>query len=188
MWAPYPSYGNKGSLQAQEGPLRAFTKRAQGMNDENYWCRLQKFKLLSIQRRFERYRCLYIWKILNGKVPDCGLLKLSTVRSTRSNVNIVPITLDGYFESFKSKQRDSLLHSGVILYNSLPVLIRNITGDLNDFKQELDRLLEVIPDQPVLPGYVPRAKDMKGKPSNSIIDWLRIIDTSQLFLTINADD
>ena len=110
------------------------------------------------------------------------------MRSTRSNVNIVLITLDGYCESFKSKQRDSLLHSGVILYNSLPVSIRNITGELNDFKQELDRLLEVIPDQPVLPGYVPRARDMKGNPSNSIIDWLRIIDTSQLYPAIDTDD
>ena len=126
--------------------------------------------------------------MLNGIVPDCGLNRLVTERSTRSNINIVPITLDGYCESFKSKQRDSLLHSGVILYNSLSVSIRNITGDLLDFKYELDRLLELLPDQPVLPGYVPRAKDMNGKPSNSIIDWLKIIDTSQHFPTTEADD
>ena len=151
------------------------------MYDTNYWCRLQKFKLLSIQRRVEHYRCLYIWKMLNGIVPDCGLNRLVTERSTRSNINIVPITLDGYCESFKSKQRDSLLHSGVILYNSLPASIRNITGDLLEFKYELDRLLEMIPDQPALPGYVPGAKDKNGKSSNSIIDWLKVIDTSQHF-------
>ena len=126
--------------------------------------------------------------MLNGKVPDCGLKKQESIRSTRSNHYIIPITLDGYSEGFKSKQRDSLLHAGVILYNALPVCIRNITGDLLEFKYELDRLLEMIPDQPALPGYVPGAKDKDGKSSNSIIDWLKVIDTSQHFPIPETDD
>ena len=65
VWSPYSSYGNKGNIQAQEGPLRAFTKRAWGISEENYWNRLKKFKLSSIQRRVERKRCIYIWKMLN---------------------------------------------------------------------------------------------------------------------------
>ena len=126
--------------------------------------------------------------MLNGIVPDCGLKKQNIVRSTRSNCNIVPIALDGYSEAFNSKQRDSLLHAGVILYNALPIAIRNITGDLLNFKNELDRLLNMIPDQPALPRYVLGAKDKDGKSSNSIIDWLKVIDTSQHFPVTESDD
>ena len=86
---------------------------------------------------------------------------------------------------FRDVLRDT---TGVILYNALPVCIRNITGDLLEFKYELDRLLEMIPDQPALPGYVPGAKDKDGKSSNSIIDWLKVIDTSQHFPTTEAND
>ena len=179
LWAPYgQSHGQKGDLLEQEGPLRAFTKCAYGLRHIPYWEWLSQFKLFSIERRNQRYRCLYIWKIINGKVPDCGLLKLNQNRNTRSGVNYVPITLDGYSESFKSKQRDSLLHSGVNIYNSLPTSIRKITGDLIEFKYELDRYLSLLPDQPPIPGSIPGARDSNDNPSNSIIDWARIIDVS----------
>ena len=109
-------------------------------------------------------------------------------RNTRSGVNYVPITLDGYSESLKSKQRDSLLHSGVNIYNSLPTSIRNITGDLIEFKYELDRYLSLLPDQPPIPGFIPGARDSNDNPSNSIIDWARIIDVSEEFPAIQMED
>ena len=83
--------------------------------------------------------------------------------------------------AMKSKQRDSLLHGGVILYNSLPACIRSITGDLELFKTQLDELLSLLPDQPPVPGFIPDARDIKGNPSNSIVDWLRITDIANIF-------
>ena len=53
--------------------LRAYTKKAKGMYNLNYWERLKNFKLLSNQRRSERYKIIYIWKSLNGMVPSLGL-------------------------------------------------------------------------------------------------------------------
>ena len=126
VWAPYASYNNKANIEAQEGPLHAFSKCAWGLSQDSYWNRLKVFNLQYIQRRVERYRCLYIWKMLNGIVPDCGLSKLSNTRNTRNSVNLVPISLDGHSKAFKSKQRDSLLHAGVKLYNALPLAVRNL--------------------------------------------------------------
>ena len=80
-----------------------------------------------------------------------------------------------------------MLHAGVIIYNSLPESIRNINDDLDKFKFELDRYLKLLPDQPAVPGAVPAARDMYGAPSNSIVDWARIVDTSNDFPTVVDD-
>ena len=42
-----------------EGPQRAFTKRISGLYNLSYWDRLKELQLLSIERRFERYKILY---------------------------------------------------------------------------------------------------------------------------------
>ena len=126
--------------------------------------------------------------MINGIVPDCGLSKLDSTRSTRKGCDIVPILLDEYCESFKSKQRDSLLHTGVELLNALLLSVRKITGDLLEFQSELTQLLSFIPDQPAAPIYSPEARDKDDKPSNCIIDWLRIIDVSTEFLVPTTDD
>ena len=64
-----------------EGPLlnkletlqRSFTARVQGLKHLNYWDRMKVLKIQSIQRRFERYKVIYAWKIVRGLVPNCGL-------------------------------------------------------------------------------------------------------------------
>ena len=184
LWAPY---NEKGELLAQEGPLRAYTKRAWGLYELPYWTRLKLFNLMSVERRVQRYRCIYIWKILNHKIPDIGILNLGRTRNTRSGVTIIPLALDGFSASFRTKQKNSMLHAGVIIYNSLPESIRNIKDDLDEFKFELDRYLKLLPDQPAVPGAVPVARDMYGAPSNSIVDWARIVDISNDFPTVVDD-
>ena len=79
-------------------------------------------------------------------------------------------------EAVKTKIRDSLMVNGVNLFNSLPRIIRNIKNDLPEFKKKLDAFLNKVPDQPECPGYRPEARDINGHPSNSIIDWIRIMD------------
>ena len=50
-----------------------YTKLIPEIRNLTYEDRLKAFKVTSIQRRFERYKILYIYKILNGTVPNCGL-------------------------------------------------------------------------------------------------------------------
>ena len=63
----------KCELKAAEKPLKFFTMMASELKDSHYWERLEKFRLLSNQRRMERYKMMYIWKSLNGHVPSLGL-------------------------------------------------------------------------------------------------------------------
>ena len=69
LWSPV---GQKEDVKFQEGLLRTFTKRGKGMYKLNYWEHLEVFRLLSIERRTERYKILYIWKSVNNLVPLLG--------------------------------------------------------------------------------------------------------------------
>ena len=64
---------------------------------------------------------------------------------------------------------------GAKLFNALPKSIRNLRKiSIEDFKFKLDKFLEGIPDEPKLPGYVPRGcNQISAVPSNSIIDQSR---------------
>ena len=69
VWAPV---GIKCDMIAQEGPLRQFSKKVKGLWELDYWTRLKKLKMNSIERRVERFRILYTWKSLMGIVPSLG--------------------------------------------------------------------------------------------------------------------
>ena len=73
----------------------------------------------SQQRRIERYRIIYTWKVLEGKVPECGIEqntesvrhgRLCKIPQRKGTKNI-------------QKMRDSSFQStGPHLFNSLPAL------------------------------------------------------------------
>ena len=58
------------SLNKIERVQRSFTKFITGMRPLSYEDRLKSFHLYSVQRRFERYTIIYIWKILESMVPN----------------------------------------------------------------------------------------------------------------------
>ena len=110
--------------------------------------------------------------MFHGFVPDIGLIRISPNIITRSEASLQPIPLDGSTAALKTKQKDSLLHNGVNLFNSIPAYIRNCP-DKDEFKSLLDEFLQRVPDQPPVPGLVPEARDIWGNPSNCITDWVR---------------
>ena len=61
-----PSTGS--GLLKLENLQKAFTQKVSGIGHLSYWQRLEKIKLFSINRRFERYKLIYVHKILNGNV------------------------------------------------------------------------------------------------------------------------
>ena len=126
-----------------------------------------------MERRNERYRALYIYKMLHGYVPDIGLVKKETRDFTRAGSSLLPISFKASSAAMETKLQNSVLHHGVKIFNSLPQYIRDIPADLTEFKKELDKFLNTVPDQPAVPGFTPGSKDLWGKPSNSIIDWIR---------------
>jgi hypothetical protein len=52
---------------------RIYSRKIPEVSSLNYWERLQKLKMYSQERRVERYRAIYIWKILEGISPNCGI-------------------------------------------------------------------------------------------------------------------
>ena len=59
-----------------------YTKLAPEARNLTYSERLKMFAITSLQRRFERYKILYVYKIQNNLVPNCGL-KMSSDRFSR---------------------------------------------------------------------------------------------------------
>ena len=47
-------------------------KKIPEVEDLSYWERLKIIKMNSQQRRLERYRFIYTWKVIEGLLPDPG--------------------------------------------------------------------------------------------------------------------
>ena len=57
-------------LQSLENLLKTYTKKIPEASHLNYWSRLKHLKMYSQQRRAERYKIIYTWKIIEGLVPN----------------------------------------------------------------------------------------------------------------------
>ena len=162
---------NPVSIAALEGPQRAFTKRVQGMWTSNYWERLKKLQLLSIERRFERYKILYTKKSLMGMVPNYGI-KMSRDAGRRGCTLEVP-PHKGVYMRHRTLREKSLLTEGPRLYNCLPRHLRDHTGTYDSFKAALDNFLQIIPDEPSVGDLLAGGINQLCLPSNSLRDWTR---------------
>ena len=108
--------------------------------------RLKKLKMSSLQRRYDRYRIFYIWKIGHGLVPNCGINQI-TGPDTRNGLKYeVPRTPNNRWGTLKDNSFQVL---GPRCWNSLPDYLRNSTeSEFSNFKKECDLYLETIRDQP----------------------------------------
>ena len=102
-----------GDLQRIEDLQRMYTRKIPEVKGMNYWQRLKHLKMLSQERRSERYRAIYVWKILEGLVPNCG--RTSTVNERRGRQVSIPV-LKG--SSKVRNLRETSFHvSGGSIYN-----------------------------------------------------------------------
>ena len=69
VWSPTCN----AKLSHLESVLRSYLANTEGLEVYNHWERLSMARLSSIQRRHERYKIMYIWKIVNGLVPNFGI-------------------------------------------------------------------------------------------------------------------
>ena len=129
----------------------------------------------SQQRRFERYRIIYIWKIIEGRVPNCGILTNSSQEGRRGRLCQIPPVSRTATTRIQSLREATLQVNGARLFNCLPAEIRNITKCSEiKFKEELDKFLTNIPDQPMTGGLLPHVIDpVTGRHSNSLLDQVR---------------
>ena len=167
VWAPIDST----NIMKLENILKSFSRNIDGLQDKNYWERLKKLKVNSIQRRMERYRILYIWKTITGKVPNYGLKwnqnerrgLMVDIRNYRSEVP----------EYVKTLYEQTLAIHGGRMFNLLPEEVRCFNGSVDGFKHLLDKFLSNVPDQPQDIGLNPAPVCKETcRNSNSILDWV----------------
>jgi hypothetical protein len=135
-----------------ESIQRSYTNKIFGMDKYNYWERLEKLNIMSLQRRRERNLILNIWKIKNEFNPnDINLTFKENKRfgAIKANLKPLPKLLTGkaltlYEESFQI--------NAAKLWNILPGELTKISS-LAIFKTKLNSFLKNIPDQPPIPGY-----------------------------------
>ena len=146
-----------------------FQKWATGKNSldttglkDNYWERLDKLKLMSLQRRREKLTIIFVWKIKYNLVPNDINLEFSTNNRRSGSVAIVkpmPRSTGKLLSMFEN----SFIVKSAKLWNKLPLKLTQVDS-LTVFKSQLDRYLKLIPDRPPIRGYYHTNK-------NSILDF-----------------
>ena len=150
VWNPYLA----GEISLIEKVQRDFTRKIDDTDEMDYWTRLRELNLYSLQRRRERYIIIYVWKIIQGLVPNLeGSSKIRVADTGRQGLKCVrPELTEGRRTRFGTRKENSLVVYGQKLFNHIPKDIRGHHGSLESFKGKLDRFLKTIPDQPILHG------------------------------------
>ena len=157
LWSPW----RIGEIQQIEDIQKAFTRKIRKDKKEDYWQRLQTHHLYSLQRRRERYRIIYVWKILEGIVPNLAdrsqLVAKNSLRFGRM-CSIPPVATSAK-NRLQRLREGSFCVNGPRLFNSLPSYLRNMSGVSHlDFKKELDKFLRTVADEPLVCGYTARRR------------------------------
>ena len=166
LWCPIKT----GLIQEIEDIQKSFTRKIHCDKRGDYWERLNILGLYSLQRRRERYRITYTWKILENLMPNIGTNKIQSRSSIRhGRMCVVPLPSKTASSKVKGLVEASFTVHGGNLFNTLPKSIRNLTNvDLPTFKRKLDGYLSSIADEPQSPGYT----DRRRAASNSLIHMI----------------
>ena len=159
LWSP----GDQASIASLESVARNFTSQVSGQENNDYWECLKALRMYSQERRRERYRIIFIWKVLQGYVQGYTIPVIHSPRRGRL-IEVAQYHPDAPSAVRKAREASISVH-GAKVFNLLPRHIRDIsTGTPDQFKAELDSWLGTIPDQPTIPGR------QRASPTNSLID------------------
>ena len=146
LWNPTKKLGD---IRALENIQRSFTAKIEGLGDSDYWERLSKLKLLSLQRRRERFIIFHVWKIIHGKSPnDIGMQFERQDDCIKAIVKPLPRCAARKQTLFEN----SFAICGAKLWNRMPKQSRNMES-FPAFKSSVDKFLEHIPDRPPIENY-----------------------------------
>ena len=149
-------------IQELESVQRTFTARISGLNSPNYWERLKSLKLMSLQRRRERYILLHMWKTLHGICPNDLQIKF-TDHSRLGIKAVVPAIARAAKQRNQTLYENSFAVLGPRLWNTLPKDLTVINCQ-QTFKEMLSSYVSSISDLPPVRGYTCPNR-------NSLLDW-----------------
>ncbi len=149
-------------IEAIESIQRNFTRRINSCKDLNYWEGLKKLKLLSLQRRRERYIIIHTWKIMHGLAPnDIQMQFKENPRLGRKAV--VPPLFKKSQQSMSTHYENSFAIKAARLWNILPMEVSSQTA-IGSLKNALGNFLNTFPDKPPTKGYT-------APNNNSLLKW-----------------
>jgi hypothetical protein len=159
-----------------ESVQRFYTSKLDGMRDLDYYQRLKLLKTYSCERRRDRYALLYIFKILQRRVPNPGLSYKWSGR--RGKVLNIPPVLSSRASRASTLQHYSFTHRASRMFNALPQTLRNLpdTTPMESIKKRVDAYLQLIPDEPRIPGYHPT----NSSASNRIEDQIQALECHRM--------
>ena len=159
LWSPTDPH----LIKLIESVQRRFTSRFVEFNEfseelgimicvVDYWERINRLRIFSLERRRERYMIFYIFKIIIGLCPNPGFDRIPMNRRT----TIMPKhSGSGTADWVKSVRQSSFFVRAPQIYNTLPEALRNVIIpetpsklDVDEYKKKLDPYLWHIPDQP----------------------------------------
>ena len=132
------------------------------MKELDYWNRLSRLNITSLQRRREQYIIIHIFKIINDMAPND--LNLEWYRNKRLGIKVKMPKVDYNVPKYASSLMESSFRiNGAKLWNLLPAEV-NMQKLLDPFKINLQTFLKKFPDKPPVYGYTTQN-------GNSLIDW-----------------
>ena len=136
--AAHCDFGEELWLQGEaaiEKLQKDFLYRVPALRELNYWQQLEHLKMLLLQRCLERYRILYVWKVIEAKVPNCEI-KVRVEEGRQGRVCEVPLPNSRAPQSVQTMRDQTFQVNGPQLFKLLPVKIRNLTKcSKEDFKR-----------------------------------------------------
>ena len=149
-------------IQLLESVQWTFTSRISGVQHLNYWERLESLKLMSLQRRRERYIIIHMWKVLYDRCPN-DLNIVFAAPSRHGTKALVPRLKKSSSMHNQSLYDGSFAVMGPRLWNTIPSHLYSVADPLQ-FKIKLTEFLKTISDEPRVSGY-------SSTNGNSLLDW-----------------
>ena len=163
-------------ITALEQVQRTFTSKIHGYQHFDYWTRLKRLNIQSLQRRRERYIIIHMWKIIYNQVPNDLNLQFTFHDRRGICANVKP--LSNYSGKSQTLYDNSFAIMGPRLWNLVPKQIQFINTSVEDFKCKLSKFLDLFPDQPPTSGY-------SRINNNSLLQWYPIMNsTNELSMKI----
>ena len=121
LWAPE----RKGDIQILKQVQKSFLSKIKDYSHLDYWDKLKKFGLYSLQRRRKRYIIIYTWRMIEKQVPDIGIQSLN--HSRRGRVCVVPPLPKNTADWTRPLREISISVRGPMLFNLIPREIRGLS-------------------------------------------------------------
>ena len=142
LWSPHLLK----SIYLIEKVQRSFTKHITGIKNKPYDERLKLLNLYSVQRRRDRYQIIYLWKIIEGLVPNLSAPITCTYSERRGRSCVVSHVNMGRLGTLSY---NSFRWRSIRMFNKLPKYVRIVSScSIDGFKSQLDKHLRSIVDLP----------------------------------------